>query len=482
METKTKYLLGGFGLLFLVALIGGIYLRSKSQVDGFDAEEEEGFMLRHLGGNTSIGYEMVDSETLHFWNEIDDYYLNMTSGIQLTNHYDDYWTKNVFCIGYYSGDEWVKIKCSDELGGFNQTILTDNETFVNITLWKDFTYSGYDIRLGIRDSLGSNDTNLSITIYGKNLGIDIPFDLGFAWKVTDWDIPSNLTDDVLMINNTEYWIKGNYNLTFKNLSESFFMGKDTTTAFGGEFLRVDWNGDLNYAVKMYGNGVQEDFYVALLINAGHFNPQQEKSTTFQWIDAVVVGTSAGFVTVAPKADPAGSTGDISDAVYCTKDTSNSTATKITELGFWVGTISSSANYEIGIYDHDSGNDAPDSIVHVTTGQSTGLAAGWKTVTGLDIAIDSSTIYWVCVQVDTGGGVYTDYSSGASTRGVISASDTSLPDPWDLGFGDIYDNYASAVYALWEAGEPEGDCWSNDGDTLYVPSGCEYYIPDEVYLG
>jgi len=71
------------------------------------------------------------------------------------------------------------------------------------------------------------------------------------------------------------------------------------------YLNIDWNENLNYAVKMFGNRNQEDFYVALLINAGHFNPGQEKSTTFQWIDALVVGTNVGFVTTAPTENPEG---------------------------------------------------------------------------------------------------------------------------------------------------------------------------------
>jgi len=287
--------------------------------------------------NREIGYEFLDlegnitnasaGEVVHIWNNasISNYYFEKDSGIQLTNHFEDYWTKNVFCIGFYNASGWNKIACADELINFEKSIETDNETYVNATLWKDITYGKYDLRLGVQYHLGLNDENLSITIYGKNIGRDIPFDLGFAWKVKDINVPPETTDKIF-INDVSYGLDGIYDLTFKNMTRKdvsnttwnetclegcemfgaecrsfciinqtydyeplpFYKIYDRESGLLGEenFLRVDWNENLNYAIKMYGNGNQEDFYIALLIDAGHFNPNQEKSTTFHWIDAV----------------------------------------------------------------------------------------------------------------------------------------------------------------------------------------------------
>jgi hypothetical protein len=261
-------------------ILEGTFLSGLVSASSFDAEDTR-----------EIGYEFLDDgSVVHIWNNatISDYFFNKSSGIQLTNHYEDYWTRNIFCIGYYNNGEWNKIACADELTGFQKSIETDNETYVNATLWKDISYGAYDLRFGVQYHLGLNDENLSITIYGKNIGIDIPFDLGFAWKVTDWDIPPD-KNDYLQINDTHYPISlTNYSLTFKNLDESYFKGYDNF-----QYLRVDWNENLNYFVKMYGNENPDDFYVALLINVGHFNPQQEKSTTFQWIDAITPSNYAG---------------------------------------------------------------------------------------------------------------------------------------------------------------------------------------------
>jgi hypothetical protein len=240
-----------------------------------------------------IGYEFIN-DTTHIWNTHDDYYFNTSSGIQFTNHYDDYWSKNIFCLGYYNSTQsWVKIKCADELSNFNKDIQTDNLTYVNATLWKDFSYSSYDLRLGVRYNLNLNDENLSVVIDVKNIGIDIPYDLGFAWKIQNVDINYREGNDTIFINNTDYPLSGVYDLTFTNMSKfqtpmsGDYYKKIPSIRFYDytKFLNLDWDSNLSYAVRMYSNGNQDDFYTMLIINGGHFNPNQEKFTTIYWIDA-----------------------------------------------------------------------------------------------------------------------------------------------------------------------------------------------------
>jgi len=80
---------------------------------------------------SDIGYELLDNnEVLHIWNTQDSYYFDVDSGIQLTNHYNDYWTKNVFCLGYYNNGQWNKIACADELSNFNKDVTSDDSTML----------------------------------------------------------------------------------------------------------------------------------------------------------------------------------------------------------------------------------------------------------------------------------------------------------------------------------------------------------------
>lgn len=282
-KMKKKLFLTAILLVFTIFLIEAIFVFAVS----FNPEDERQIGYEFLDLNGSV-VSSSQGEVVHIWNNatISDYFFDKESGIQLTNHFQDYWSRNIFCVGYYSGEEWIKIKCADELPNFNKDIQTDNLTYVNATLWKDFTDGTYNFRLGVNYYLGLNDKNLSITIYGKNLGIDIPFDLGFAWKVTDVNIPPSNVSDEIIINVTVYPLNETYNSLFKDMDISNFKIRD-----GYQYLKVDWNKNLNYAVKMYGNGTQEDFYVMLLVNAGIFNSGIEKSTVFYWIDAG--GTCSG---------------------------------------------------------------------------------------------------------------------------------------------------------------------------------------------
>ena len=247
------------------------------------------------GIERDIGYEFLDDDKIvHIWNTQDDYFFDKDSGIQFTNYYEDYWTKNIFCIGYYSGTNWVQIKCADELINFNKNIHTDNSTYVNATLWKDIAYGNYDLRLGVNYYLGLDDENLSITIYGKNIGVDIPFDLGFAWKITDVNIPISERVDKIIINTSEYYFNTNFDLTFKDMTNTYLDADGSVTSVKtpflklqdkNQFLRIDWKENLDYTVQIHSNGTQESFYAIILINASRFIPGVPKSTTFKWIDA-----------------------------------------------------------------------------------------------------------------------------------------------------------------------------------------------------
>ena len=82
----------------------------------------------------NLGYELLDNGSVfHMWNNHDSYYFNRSNGIQFTNHYQEFWTRNIFCIGYYNNDEWNIIKCADELSGFNKNIT--GERYCSVTFY-----------------------------------------------------------------------------------------------------------------------------------------------------------------------------------------------------------------------------------------------------------------------------------------------------------------------------------------------------------
>lgn len=234
-----------------------------------------------------VGYEYQnDSTILHFWNENDDYYLNVSSGIQITNHPNEFWTHNIFCAGIKYPD-W-NYYCTDALR-FTWSIDTDNSTYFNYTGYRDVTKivqgTKYKVRFVIRYNLLSNYTYLNLQLYVKNIGsYDIPVDIGFAWRIKDIQIGNDTVDDWLYINNSKYWLnetKDSINFTSLPKTEAFFHDSKQ-----GKWLWLNWSENLNYKYWLQNMSGQYNAVNTLLINAGTLNVNQEKHTTFGWVDAL----------------------------------------------------------------------------------------------------------------------------------------------------------------------------------------------------
>ena len=237
---------------------------------------------------SGIGYEFLnDGDILHIWNTNDNYYFDVNSGIQLTNHYMQYWTHNVMMLGYCAGDDWNLIYRTDELSGFSKTIDTDGSTYINITMWKDLSYSGYDFRLAIVYYLELNDENLTVIPYIKNLGVEIPFVLAFGWELKDIQIDMTVEYDQIYINNiTSYMLN-------QALDESY-TGSDTDGVFylqnniSGNInkdLYLKWDSSLTYLLTVKSRVGQYNAPVTLFIRIGTLNVGQEKFTKMYWHDS-----------------------------------------------------------------------------------------------------------------------------------------------------------------------------------------------------
>ena len=252
-----------------------------------------------------VGYELVDNnKVFHVWNTVDDYYFNASSGMQWTNNYNEYWTHNVMCIGYYSGDQWNKIACADELSNFNKDIQTGSD-YVNITLWKDLSWGQYDYRMALQYHLKENDKELTITPYIKNIG-DTPITntLGFAWKVNKIQIngDSNPDHNSIVLNQSRLSFEDDISKVFKNMTIkhtdcSQYGGNGTECveyydwyeyipsyklegATSHNFINLRWNENLNYKVIVSNPKPS----VTLFVNVGTLDIGQEKQTQIFWRD------------------------------------------------------------------------------------------------------------------------------------------------------------------------------------------------------
>lgn len=159
--------------------------------------------------------------------------------------------------------------------------------------------------------------------------------------------------------------------------------------------------------------------------------------------ALVLGTSSGFVSVAPTTDPTGTAQTIDGAAFATKHTSPAGATLITEVGWWREGSTNTANWEIGLYSENAG--IADVLLHVERTNSSSTT-GWLTKT-VSWAITGSTNYWLAVQMDahTGSSTIDSETTGGVGRDPI-ASQTTLANPYGGGaVGNATGMYS--IYAL-----------------------------------
>ncbi|PNX47480.1 MAG: hypothetical protein BV459_04355, partial [Thermoplasmata archaeon M11B2D] len=234
-----------------------------------------------------LGYELLDDgAVLHLWNQYDNYYFNTSSGIQLTNHKDNYWSHNVLMLGYYNNDQWNLLYRTDELTGFNRDIEIDENSYVNVTLWKDLSYAGYPFRLAIRYHLGVNDCDLTVIPYIKNLGTtSILYVLGFGWELKDIQINMTTQGDYIMVDQESYYLNQTLENVYTDLNETVFYLMDDSTETQTQSLYVRWDPDPTYKLQVKSRVGQQNAPVTLFIRVGTLAIGQQKSTQLQWYDA-----------------------------------------------------------------------------------------------------------------------------------------------------------------------------------------------------
>jgi hypothetical protein len=254
MKVLKKYLLGILCLLFI------------------------GIMYSSLA-TASLGYEYLENDTLlHFWNDFDSYYVNVTSGIQLTNHQEEWWTKNVWCVGITRNYE--SVYCDDKYR-INMAIFTDNSSYINITGGYSIIVVidgvSYHLQTNLKYSLKDTDQNLTIFNSVKSLdNYSFTNNVYFYWKITNINISNNDVIDFLEVNRTRYYLDSNFSFNSSNLSsKKIFLGDD----FTDESLWLTWN-SLDY-VGFFNQTVE-----TVKINMGGINASETETIVFNWLDDI----------------------------------------------------------------------------------------------------------------------------------------------------------------------------------------------------
>jgi|24BtaG_2_1085350.scaffolds.fasta_scaffold01514_2 hypothetical protein len=241
-------------------------------------------VLPIVSATSPIGYEIYN-QTTHIWNQGDikqDYYYTGQCNHQLSNLPDEVWEKVILGMTYgNTAEELINNYVELHSGGCNRIEETDNQTYVNITVWKDITYLGESGRLAKNSYIELNDDYMRETFYFKAFD-DINQDIWFSIKRKDIDISNNQKDDYIKVFNTDN------TTSYLNLSAEGIYVRNQDQIHSGFYLmdyfteeHIMFSTQTNADYKLiFNNG---EVYFA--VNAGSFSAGQSKKLATYWVDA-----------------------------------------------------------------------------------------------------------------------------------------------------------------------------------------------------
>jgi hypothetical protein len=239
---------------------------------------------------TPFGYDFLDNgKIFHMWNSKLDFYFNVTSGLQFTNNYNVYWNRNIYCIGYKNLTTGIwDDKCNDGsiLNTFSWKIYTDNLTYVSAQGFKNITFAGRQVEVGLNYSLNNSINDLIIRPSLKNVdSSNILEQIRFKWHSRDILVGDGI-NNYLQANGTEINLANSWNITRTNITPQKYIVTDADT---GEWFQVKWNYNDN-SLSVISEPSQYNAPLTLILNDTRLNVNQTKATNLFWIDATCILT------------------------------------------------------------------------------------------------------------------------------------------------------------------------------------------------
>jgi len=205
---------------------------------------------------SDFGWELVDDGNYyHIWNNVDDYYFNVTNGQNRHNNYAQPWSDDDICWKY--GNESLCL--SDNVFNWSIQNITNE---INLTGEHFWNVNNKIIHLRMIDSLHPNDTMIYTHIMA-NETVDV------VWNIDNLRVEGNESHDFIQIDYDTFYMNETFNSTYNNLTYAeLYMGDYNTS--GSMVLR--WNNSETYTLN-----VSENIFVTRIY--------QTLTTTFRWIDA-----------------------------------------------------------------------------------------------------------------------------------------------------------------------------------------------------
>jgi len=248
--------------------------------------------------NADIGVTYNSTTKIYdLYNDYHHFYINSTSGFQMSNVPEEWWSHNLWCLQVKVGGNWVE-KCTDSFS-WTWTNYTGSN-FVQLNGTTIVTYGPATIGVKVVYGLSDSDSRMKITPYIKNLGPS--GEARFVYRIHDIKInntPENDWGSVLYdgevlegrLNNT------NLNQSFTNLTERWYHLYDSVL---DGWARTWWdenatkNGNpitnFTYNLSVWHDGLETNAHVDLIVPLGMMSTNDWVSTNLWWEDDICSST------------------------------------------------------------------------------------------------------------------------------------------------------------------------------------------------
>lgn len=456
MEIRNKLLLGGFVLIVLTAIAGGIWIKSHYLSEEFVEEKEKVIMYSEFDNpnrDDNVSYEFTNG---NFRVEIRDS-RTIESGLSLINWEETEFkidlptTSNDFRDNPRTGGNII----NNTFGNTRQQMyMVNNNTFEWEIILDERPESNYFLfNISLDNLTCYKQPPMNIIYPNRNSNETHGFDRnGKLIAVYDSE---NIVNSFACYHNSS---KNNEYMTGK----AFHIYRIKVIDRSGHWV---W-GDMEIVQRQSSEfGNNENYYLNITI---------PESFIGEAVYPITIDPTVGYTTC-------GATGTVSgDEIHYSNITMTESGT-LTHMSSCAYSYTSPKVYH-AIYSNTTAG--PTTLIEKeTTGYtSAGWATGnWHTVSMAGTtSLTSGTKYWLAVVANETTGVpgsfrynadYVTYRWG----GTAYEAGEAFPNTATPSFTNEDADYRYSVYANYTTGgAPPAQCWSKSGKTLYIPAGCTYY--------
>jgi hypothetical protein len=246
--------------------------------------------------STFIVYQ-PEYDVFHIYNLEEDYWVNKTSGMQITQDIPNYWTKNYLCINVtlrIGNNNRTFYYCTDTLN-LQWTNTTDEfASFVELNGTSPYYIMvNYRFQFKVRYYLADSWRHLSVNYYiNSSASTRDMYDVSFSWLTRNIKINNSYTDNLFVVNSTWnsvdiYDIK-DLNMTFNSSvlrEKKYEIYKKNTADLNMFRIRLDWLNDYDYLLKVEPESGQYNSPVMLKQIIGTISAGTTTELKYYWEDA-----------------------------------------------------------------------------------------------------------------------------------------------------------------------------------------------------